>query len=408
MRYTDDAMESLLSADFFARNRDALRKKVTHYPIVLAANGLLQRTSDTTFPFAQDSTFWYFTGLAIPDLILVIDVDETYIIAPGRSSVREAFDGAISPKEINARSGIATTLNEKEGWSRLKHSLLANHVVSTLEAPQKYLAAHGFYSNPARQQLAERLLRLDPDLETWNISKEVTGLRMIKQPEEIACIEEAVRITKTAIESITGTPDFAAVRSEYELEALIGAEFRRHGASGHAYTPIVAAGKHATTLHYVSNDGVIDPKDYIVLDVGAEVDHYAADITRTVIQGKPTARQRAVHIAVQAVQNQTLKLMRPGVTMQYIEKHVEALIGKELKALGLIANAHDSNAIREYYPHAVSHFLGLDVHDVGNYSAPLAPGMVLTCEPGIYIPEEGIGVRIEDDVLITETGNRIL
>ena len=401
-------MESILSADFFSRNRHALRQHITHFPVVIAANGLLQRTADTTFPFAQDSTFWYFTGLAIPDLILAIDTDETYLIAPGRSAVREAFDGAISVDEIEKRSGIVSVVDEKEGWKRLKHSLLANHVVSTLDAPQKYIAAHGFYSNPARQQLTERLLQLDPDLETWNIAKEVASLRAIKQPEEIACIEQAIRITKTAIEQITGAPTFSEIHSEYELEALLGAEFRRHGASGHAYSPIVAAGMHATTLHYVSNDGAIDPKDYIVLDVGAEVEHYAADITRTVIQGKPSARQRAVHIAVQAVQNEALKLMKPGATMQHIEKRVEFLIGKELKALGLVTNARDADAVRQYYPHAVSHFLGLDVHDVGNYTAPLAPGMVLTCEPGIYIPEEGIGVRIEDDVLITETGNRVL
>ena len=401
-------MESILSADFFSRNRHALRQRITHFPVVIAANGLLQRTADTTFPFAQDSTFWYFTGLAIPDLILVIDTDETYLIAPGRSAVREAFDGAISVDEIEKRSGIVSVVDEKEGWKRLKHSLLANHVVSTLDAPQKYVAAHGFYSNPARQQLTERLLQLDPDLETWNIAKEVASLRAIKQPEEIACIEQAIRITKTAIEQITSAPTFSEIHSEYELEALLGAEFRRHGASGHAYSPIVAAGMHATTLHYVSNDGAIDPRDYIVLDVGAEVEHYAADITRTVIQGKPSARQRAVHIAVQAVQNEALKLMKPGATMQHIEKRVEFLIGKELKALGLVTNARDADAVRQYYPHAVSHFLGLDVHDVGNYAAPLAPGMVLTCEPGIYIPEEGIGVRIEDDVLITETGNRVL
>ena len=401
-------MESILSADFFSRNRHALRQRITHFPVVIAANGLLQRTADTTFPFAQDSTFWYFTGLAIPDLILVIDTDETYLIAPGRSAVREAFDGAISVDEIEKRSGIVSVVDEKEGWKRLKHSLLANHVVSTLDAPQKYIAAHGFYSNPARQQLTERLLQLDPDLETWNIAKEVASLRAIKQPEEIACIEQAIRITKTAIEQITSAPTFSEIHSEYELEALLGAEFRRHGASGHAYSPIVAAGMHATTLHYVSNDGAIDPRDYIVLDVGAEVEHYAADITRTVIQGKPSARQRAVHIAVQAVQNEALKLMKPGATMQHIEKRVEFLIGKELKALGLVTNARDADAVRQYYPHAVSHFLGLDVHDVGNYAAPLAPGMVLTCEPGIYIPEEGIGVRIEDDVLITETGNRVL
>jgi len=401
-------MDSLLPSEFFVRNRDSLRKAVSHLPIVIAGNGLLQRTADTTFAFAQESTFWYLTGLAIPDLVLVIDSDETYIIVPGRNAIRATFDGAISAKEVTERSGIATIYEEKEGWKKLKSSLFATHVVSTLEAPQKYVSAHGFYTNPARQQLAERLLHTDPDLEIWNIAKEVAALRVIKQPEEIACIERAVAITKDAIKAITKSAEFETLRFEYELEAMLGATFRRMGASGHAYSPIVASGEHATTLHYVSNDGAIKQQDYIVLDVGAEVDHYAADISRTVIQGKPSARQRAVHIAVQAVQHEALKLMVPGATLKHIERQVELLVGKELKSLGLITNARDVDAIRAYYPHAVSHFLGLDVHDVGNYHEPLAPGMVLTCEPGIYIPEEGIGVRIEDDILITESGNRIL
>jgi Xaa-Pro aminopeptidase len=408
MRYTYVAMDSLLSTDFFIHNRAALRESVTQFPIVIAGNGLLQRTSDTTFPFAQESTFWYLTGLQIPDLVLVIDRDETYLIVPGRSAIRAAFDGAVSPTEITKRSGIETILAEKEGWKKLKSSLFASHLVSTLETPQKYISAHGFYTNPARQQLGERLLQIDPDLEIWTVDKEVAALRVIKQPEEIACIEQAVSITKNAINRITNDESFQTIHFEYELEALLGAEFRRLGASGHAYSPIVASGMHATTLHYISNDGPIDPKDYIVVDVGAEVEHYAADITRTIIQGKPSARQRAVHIAVQAVQREALTLMKPGATLQHIERHVELFIGKELKSLGLITNSRDTDAIRHYYPHAVSHFLGLDVHDVGNYHAALRPGMVLTCEPGIYIPEEGIGVRIEDDVLITESGNRIL
>lgn len=401
-------MHTILTAEFFTRNRAALRQSVEQLPIVIAGNGLLQRTSDTTYPFAQESTFWYLTGLAIPDLVLVIDRDETYLIVPGRNAVRATFDGALSPVEIAARSGIEIILEEKEGWKKLKSSLLTSHLVSSLESPQKYVAAHGFYSNPARQHVGERLTQLDPDLEVWNIAKEVTALRAVKQPEEIECIERAVTITKTAITEICSSEQFQNIHFEYELEALLGAEFRRKGANGHAYSPIVAAGAHATTLHYVSNDGKISPKDYIVVDVGAEVEHYAADITRTFAQASPSARQRAVHIAVQAVQKEALKLMRPGATMKHIERQVELLIGKELKSLGLISNARDINAIRYYYPHAVSHFLGLDVHDVGNYQAPLAPGMVLTCEPGIYIPEEGIGVRIEDDVLITELGNRVI
>jgi Xaa-Pro aminopeptidase len=401
-------MESLLSSAFFARNRQKLKETVKHLPIVIAGNGLLQRTADTTFAFTQESNFWYLTGLNVPDMTLVIGAEEEYLIVPERSAVRAAFDGAITPSIVTARSGITLILEEREGWKRLKHSILEKNIVSTLEAPQQYVAAHGFYTNPAKQRLIDKIIKIDPDIQIVGIQKELTSLRSIKQAEEVTCIRTAVDITKDTLAELTEDPAFAEMRHEYEVEAAIGAAFRRRGASGHAYSPIVAAGAHATTLHYVSNDGEIGAKDYIVLDVGAEVEHYAADITRTVIQGKPTARQRAVHIAVQAVQHETLALMKPGASLKKIERQVELSIGRELKSLGLITNARDVDGVRRYYPHAVSHFLGLDVHDVGDYRLPLAPGMVLTCEPGIYIPEEGIGVRIEDDVLITDTGNIVL
>lgn len=401
-------MESFLTKKFFEQNRANLCQAVDHRPIVIVSNGLVQRTADTTFPFVQDSTFWYFTGLSIPDAILVIDETETYLIIPERSTSRAAFDGAIAIDELSNRSGIKTVYGEKAGWKKLKHSVSSAHLVATLNAPRKYNELHGFYANPARQQFIEQLTQCNPDVEVWSVAKEVSALRSIKQSEEIACIERAVAITKNAIETVVSDPVFRATDFEYQLEAALGAEFRKHGAAGHAYSPIVAAGAHATTLHYIANDGRVRPNDYIVMDVGAEVEHYAADITRTVIQGKPTARQRAVHIAVQAIQHDTIACMKPGAQLKHIEKQVEQLIGKELKSLGLITSAKDVDAVRRYYPHAVSHFLGLDVHDVGDYRAPLTPGMILTCEPGIYIPEEGIGVRIEDDILITDTGNRVL
>jgi Xaa-Pro aminopeptidase len=259
------------------------------------------------------------------------------------------------------------------------------------------------YVNPARKRLVEKLKRMHPKLQLQDTRNQLASLRVIKQPEEVAVIQKAVNITAGTLTALSDAP--GRYKHEFELEAAITSEFRRRGAAGHAYTPIVASGSHATTLHYVDNSDILQKDGLIVVDVGAEVENYAADITRTLCFGSPTARQQSVIDAVKDVQDHALSLLKPGASMRDYERNVVSVMGEALVRLGLITNPNDMAAIRHYYPHATSHFLGLDVHDVGDYSQELRAGMVLTCEPGIYIPEEGIGVRIEDDVLITDSGH---
>jgi Xaa-Pro aminopeptidase len=160
-------------------------------------------------------------------------------------------------------------------------------------------------------------------------------------------------------------------------------------------------------LHNVANNAKLLSGELIVCDVGAEVSHYAADLTRTVVRGKPTDRQMAVYEAVLASQQYALSLLKPGIKLRTYEHKVARFVGQQLKSLGLIKTL-DHDSIRKYFPHATSHFMGLNVHDVGDYEKPLQPGVVITCEPGIYIPEEGIGVRLEDDILITADGHNVM
>jgi Xaa-Pro aminopeptidase len=178
--------------------------------------------------------------------------------------------------------------------------------------------------------------------------------------------------------------------------------------SGHAFEPIVAGGPRACTLHNVANSGKLSADELVLMDVGAEIEHYAADITRTIsLNGSPSRRQQAVHAAVLEVQEFALGLLKPGILLKEYEQQIEHFMGEKLRELGLIKIiTHDG--VRAYYPHATSHFLGLNVHDVGEYDRPLEPGVVMTVEPGIYIASEGIGVRIEDDVLVTPKGPKIL
>jgi Xaa-Pro aminopeptidase len=230
---------------------------------------------------------------------------------------------------------------------------------------------------------------------------------MVKQPPEVAAIRHAIDITvDTMIE--TFVPDrLQQFGHEYELEAALTQGFRSRGARGHAFDPIVAGGKHAATIHNLKNDAPLKAHELIVVDVGAEASHYDADITRTVAFGTPTSRQQAVYDAVLEVQKLAFGRLKPGLTIKESEQQVEQDMGVVLKQLGLITG-NDRASIRTYYPHACSHSLGLDPHDAADYSLPLAPGMVITVEPGIYIPEEGIGVRLEDDVLVTDSGIAIL
>jgi Xaa-Pro aminopeptidase len=398
----------MFTGEFFAANRGRLRQLFTGTaPIVIAGNGLLQRGGDSGYPFQQDANFWYLTGIEEPDVIVVLDKDKEYLIIPPREDVRVAFDGAINNETLSKRSGIDTVLDEKEGWKQLSGRLKRAKHVATLAAPPTYLEHYGLYTNPTRSQLIKKLKENNEQLELLDLSPHLVRMRAIKQPVELQALQSAIDITIDSLKEATKPTRLTKYNFEYELEAEIARGFRKRGARGHAFEPIVASGERACVLHNVTNNGPLKPSELVVCDVGAEVEHYAADITRTYSLSQPSKRQRAVHEAVIEVQDYAKSLLKPGVIIKEYEQLVENYMGEKLRALGLIKTI-DHDEVRRYYPHITSHFLGLNVHDAGDYSQPLEVGMVLTVEPGIYIPEEAIGIRIEDDVLITEDGNVVL
>lgn len=399
-------MSEHLDSAFFAGNRQKLRELFTGTaPIVITANGLLQRSGDTTFPFRQDSNFWYLTGINEPDVVLVMDKAKDYLIIPERDDQRVAFDGQIADQELSNVSGIDLILQADEGWRHLETRLKKVKHVATLAAAPAYDEAHGLYSNPARARLIRRLKSHNTDIELLDLRPHLARLRMVKQSAELAAIQTAIDVTASALKSLK-KKHLTSFTHEYEIEALVTASFKKQGFE-HAYQPIVAAGANACTLHYTRNDSPVKLGSLLLLDVGAEVSHYAADITRTYSVGEPTKRQQQVFDAVLSVQEYALGLLKPGATMRSYEQAVVTFMGEKLRELGLIKTI-EGDTIRKYYPHATSHFLGLDVHDVADYDVPLEPGMVLTVEPGIYIPEEQIGIRIEDNVLIGVEGHELL
>jgi Xaa-Pro aminopeptidase len=402
-------MTSNFSSDFFVGNRRRLRELVKpDMPIVITANGMLQRGGDCSYAFQQDASFWYLTGISEPEIILVMGPSGDYLMVPPRESVREAFDGAVDDSDLTKRSGIEAICDLEAGWKQLRRQLRTAKRYATAAPNPAYVEFWGMYTNPARASLVQKITDAAGDSEQIDIRKDIARLRMVKQKPELRALQQAIDITIDSMIEATGPDRLAAYQYEYELDAAIACGFRKRGARGNAFEPIVASGKNAATIHSMSNNGRMKNEDLIVADVGAEYDGYCADITRTYsIGGQPSERQQAVHAAVLAVQEYGYSLLKPGVLLREYEKQIETYMGERLLDLKLIRTA-DKDAIRTYYPHACSHFLGLDPHDAGDYEQALEPGTVLTCEPGIYIPEEGIGVRIEDDVVITASGIKVL
>ncbi|HEY5806245.1 MAG TPA: aminopeptidase P N-terminal domain-containing protein [Candidatus Saccharimonadales bacterium] len=402
-------MSDIFGSDFFTGNRERLRQLFTGTaPIVITANGLLQQATSEPYKFRQDGSFWYLTGIDEPDIILVMDKGREYLIVPGREASREAFDGAIQFEDLARRSGIADILNEKDGWKQLSSRVKKVRHVATLAANPPYIEGLGMYANPARAMLIKNLKEINSELELLDLRQHVSRMRMVKQSAELVALQAAIDITLDTLKEVTRRSQLVKYAYEYEVEADITRGFRRRGSEGHAFWPIVAGGSRACVLHNINNNAPLASDELLTLDVGASVNHYCADITRTIILGeRASRRQQNVHEAVQAAQDYAYSLLKPGVMIAEYEKQMEQFMGEKLRELGLI-NSIERDSVRHYFPHATSHFLGIDVHDSGNYDHPLEAGVVMTVEPGIYIPEEGIGVRIEDDVLITPDGCEIL
>jgi Xaa-Pro aminopeptidase len=399
----------MFTSDFFIGNRTRLRQLFTGTaPIVITAHGALQMGADEAYPFHQDRSFFYLTGINEAGVILVMDKGKEYLIVPQREAVMEKFDGAIIPEELSRISGIQTIYDQKEGWKHLTSRLKKVRHVATLGASPRFIDFLGLYTNPSRADLIQRMKEITPGIEILDLRTHLSRMRMVKQDVERAAIQSAIDVTLATIKEITRPKQLSKYAYEYEIEADLSRGFRRQGTMGHAFPPIVASGERACMLHYNKNSEALTTGDLLILDVGAEADFYAADIARTVVLGgKPTRRQQAVHQAVKDAQDHAYSLLKPGVVMRQYEKQMEEFMGEKLRELGLLKTI-TPEGVRHYFPHATSHFLGLDTHDAGDYEVPLEPGVILTVEPGIYIPDESLGVRIEDNILITETGNENL
>lgn len=391
-----------MTSDFFIANRRALTDQLKGGVIVLSAYAGMQRSNDTAFKFEQEANFWWLTGIEVPDWWVIIDGTRgrSWLVAPSLSDSRVIFDGSLSPEKAIKTSGVDEVISRDDALMMLRTIAKKHSIVHTL-GEQPYAEYLDFTLNPASKKLHESLDRIFNSVS--DCRKEIATLRAIKQPQEIAAMKQAINLTVDAFELVK--KNVTNLRYEYEVEAEFTYFFKKNGAEGHAYDPIVATGGNACTLHYIDNNAKLKKRDLLLLDIGARMSGYAADITRTYAVGEPTKRQIEVHKAVQTAQQKIIRLIRPDVLIEEYQQKVDEIMSEALLSLGLIKNKDDEKNYRKYFPHAVSHGLGIDVHDSLGQPKYFRPGMVLTVEPGIYIPEQGIGVRIEDDILVTEKGH---
>ena len=414
--------------EFIARQDRLLAQCKPNSVCIVPAAGMVTRSRDTEYMFRQDSDFWYLTGFEEPNAWLILSNNPRYgesyraMVVQEKDKSAEIWHG----KRLGAEAALARfSLDEAFELQELEEALLASiqgqdNVYFSLGHKKDYdlviSEALNTLRDAPKESLAPRAIHdLQPILHEMRLFKSACEVAMIKAAGEISA-----RAHKRAMQ-------FAAPGCyEYQLEAEIHHEFAMAGARSPAYSTIVGSGDNACILHYTQNNAQVNDGDLILIDAGAEYQGYAADITRTFpANGKFTHAQREIYSVVLNAQKSVLDMLAPGVTLSEAMLHSVEIITQGLVDLGVlegsVAENLENETWRQFYMHGLGHYLGLDVHDVGNYKIdgedrPLKPGMVITVEPGIYISQDsnvpekykGIGVRIEDDVVITATGVDIL
>jgi len=403
-----------LPAKFHTANRQKLAELIPEHAFAIVDTAdVLRRAGDFEYPFRPDSNFYYLTGIDESEAVLVITPHHPnqrlreVLFLRETSEFTALWEGQrLTQDQATKRSGIQTVL-----WLSELESFLEQLVgkYSTV-----YLNAESSLESGPLNPASRRAIKLHAQLPTHDIISSVAimgDMRTVKAPEEVDQIRRAIDITGRGLAKAWAAlkPDVP----EYALEAELTAEFTRQGATGSAFSAIIAGGQNATVIHYSTDAAEIGADDLVLFDVGAEAGYYAADISRTVpASGRFSDRQRAVYEAVHKAQAAGIALHKPGATIISIDAAMRTVLIKELVSLGLITSEQAAGPdaqkhLSQYYSH-ISHHLGLDVHDTGSPVEELKSGMVVTCEPGLYLAEEGIGVRLEDDILITETGCEVL
>lgn len=412
----------------YQKRRQALIAQLPHHAamIVLGAS-LVTRSHDSEYTFRQQSDFYYLTGIQEPDALLILlpgrEEGQSVVFCQDRDPTMEAWTGRrLGAQGVETQHGIDQAY-ENAQRDELLPRLLAGREL--LYVPLDNPEALGI-ADAALKSAQVNARRGKPALKGWlDCRPLIHEMRLLKSPAEIALLRHAAAISAKA--HVRAMRVCRPGLHEYQLQAELEHEFRFQGASGAAYSTIVGGGANACVLHYIENSASLAADELVLIDAGAEFDLYAGDITRTFpVNGRFNDAQRALYHVVLAAQERAVAAVAPGVTLADIHQKVVYDLTAGLVDLGLLEGdvqaRVDDESYRRFYLHSTSHWLGLDVHDVGTYrldehtARPLEEGMVLTVEPGLYIPDEqdippcyrGIGIRIEDNVVVTSSGQEVI
>lgn len=396
----------------FIKNRNKLLKQIKKKSLVIVnSNDEMPRNGDQNFPFRQNSDLFYLSGIDQEKTILTLCPDHP------NEKLREVLFILKTNKEIEIWNGHKYTKQEAINTSGINTIYWLEELEKALN--ELILFSDYVYLNrnenprfssdvPYKDIRFEEKLKIKYPLHKYErLAPILSNLRLIKEPEEIELIQQACDITKKGFHRIIKFIKPGVM--EYEIEAELTHEFIRNRASGHSFSPIIASGKNCCILHYIENNKSCNDGDLVLVDFGAEYANYPGDCTRTIpVNGKFSSRQRELYEATLRVFKQARAMLKPGKSLNEYQKIVCKIWEVEHIKLGLytkkdVINQDPENPMYfNYFMHGVSHFIGLDVHDVGSKDQKLEPGMVVSCEPAIYVKEEGIGIRLENDILITE------
>lgn len=398
----------------FIYNRERFVRELKPNSLALFnSNDIMPTNGDGTMPFKQNSDLFHLSGIDQEETILLLFPDSQkeehreLLFVKETNEYIAVWEGAkLNKSEAFEISGIKTVYWLNEFESVLK-SIITDVEFVYLNSNEHSRATIEVETRDAR---FSKWMRENYPAKSYEMSAPIMhDIRSVKDEREVALIQRACDLTESAFRKILKTVKPGMM--EYEIEADIVHEFIRNKSRGFAYTPIIASGRNACVLHYIDNNSECKSGDVILMDFAAEYANYASDMTRCIpVSGKFTERQKQVYNAVLRVMRAATKMLVPGTLLHEYQKKVGLLMEKELLYLGLITQddidnqSLDHPVYKKFFMHGTSHFLGLDVHDVGFFTKPIRAGMVFTCEPGIYIPEENLGIRIENDILVTEDG----
>ena len=405
---------SPINASLFIKNRAAFVKQMEKGALaVFNSNDIFPISADSSMPFQQHRDIFYLSGVDQEESVLVLSPNASnpahkeILFLKETSELIAIWEGEKLTKETALQVSGIKTVYWLQQFPVIFKQLMAECGGIYLNTNEHLRASTEVET---REDRFIKKVRIDyPAHQTLKSAPILHQIRAIKSQVEIDLMQTACNITEAGFRRLLGFVKPGVW--EYEIEAELVHEFIKRRSKGFAYTPIIASGKNACVLHYIENNQQCQDGEVILLDVAAEYANYSSDLTRCVpVSGRFTKRQKAVYNAVLHVKNEAEKLLVPGVIMADYHKNVGLLMEEQLVGLNLISIDDIKNqkpewpAYKKYFMHGTSHFIGLDTHDVGLWHQPIQAGMVFTCEPGIYIPEENLGIRLEDDLVVQEKG----